>query len=182
MKNIRKHLARHGLDYSLSVLSLCLAGMIAHRHLGGAASVTSSRASVPEDDIGAMENAASATKTVAATPARYGRNAGYPASLRGDGLFSRPQRYRPAVRLVELGDAVLVSLAVRDIETNAVQIALAGSTLKILTHHVREDQTTTVMENSIMLPVAVDASATPTYHLKGDLLQVRVTKAIASTK
>ena len=182
MENIIKHLARHGLDYSLSVLILCLAGMIAHRHLGGAASETSAIVSVPEDDIGAMENADSATKPVAATAVSYGRRVGYPVSLRGDGMLSRPLRYRPAVRLVELGDAVLVSLAVRDIETNAVQIALAGSTLKILTHHVREDQTTTVMENSIMLPVAVDASAAPTYHLQGDLLQVRVSKAIASNK
>lgn len=99
------------------------------------------------------------------------------ASARGcpDGpqnLFS----CKPAIRLVESGDAFLLSLSLRNLATNTVELQLQGSLLSVLTSHRQRDNSIVRRQNSIMLPAAVVTNPAPTYFLTNDLLQIRICK------
>lgn len=94
-------------------------------------------------------------------------------------FYTRPFDRLPsksAVRLVELSDAFIISLSVRNLETNSVKLKLVGSLLTIITSHSLRDDTVTLFNNNIMLPAVVDAGVAPTYSLTNDLLEIRVCK------
>ena len=83
---------------------------------------------------------------------------------------------KPAIRLVESGDAFLLSLSLRNLATNTVELQLQGSRLSVLTSHRQRDDSIVRRQNSIMLPAAVVTNPAPTYFLTNDLLQIRICK------
>ena len=77
---------------------------------------------------------------------------------------------------MESADVFLLSLALRNLATNTVELQLEGSRLSILTSHRQSDDSIIRQQNSIMLPAAVVTNPAPTYFLTNDLLQIRICK------
>ncbi|NLF86092.1 MAG: hypothetical protein GX571_08305 [Lentisphaerae bacterium] len=77
---------------------------------------------------------------------------------------------------MESADVFLLSLALRNLATNTVELQLEGSCLSILTSHRQRDASIIRQQNSIMLPAAVVTNPAPTYFLTNDLLQIRICK------
>jgi hypothetical protein len=106
-------------------------------------------------------------------PAAYGHD---PKPLEDFGGIPAHASCKSAIRLVESADNFLLSLALRNLATNTVELQLQGSLLSILTSHRQRDDSIIRQKNSIMLPAAVVTNPAPTYFLTNDLLQIRVCK------
>ena len=106
-------------------------------------------------------------------PAAYGHD---PKPLEDFGGIPAHASCKSAIRLVESADNFLLSLALRNLATNTVELQLQGSLLSILTSHRQRDDSIIRQKNSIMLPAAVVTNPAPTYFLTNDLLQIRVSK------
>ena len=87
---------------------------------------------------------------------------------------------KTAIRLVESGEAFLLSLSLRNLATNAVEIDLQGSLLSIQTSHRQHDNSVVRRKNCFMLPAAVVTNPAPTYFLTNDLLQIHICKRSAT--
>lgn len=163
----------HRIDLLMTLTIVCLAVMILRREEGGQKAAVPSVALPPgSGDIGV---AIPRTDGLTITPVSYAGR--LPTSAKW--LYTQPFNHLPsksAVRLVELSDAFIVSLSVRNLETNSVQLRLAGSLLTIVTSHGQLDDTVALFNNNIMLPAVVDAGVAPTYNLTNDLLVIRVCK------
>ncbi len=167
----------HRIDLLLTLTIVCLAVMILRREAGGKQPAVA-YVDLPSGsgDVG-VDTSRGAGQAI--TPVSYAGR--LPTSAKW--LYTRPFNHLPsksAVRLVELSDSFIVSLSVRNLETNAVQLKLAGSLLTIITAHNQLDDTVTLSKNNIMLPAVVDAAVAPTYSLTNDLLEIRVCKPGAS--
>jgi hypothetical protein len=163
----------HRIDLLLTLTIVCLAVMILRREEGGKETAVPVLALPPGGgDFGV---AIPRTDGLAVTPVSYAGRLTTSAKW----LYTQPFNHLPsksAVRLVELSDAFIVSLSVRNLESNSVQLKLAGSLLTIITSHGQLDNTVTLFNNNIMLPAVVDAGVAPTYSLTNDLLEIRVCK------
>ena len=87
---------------------------------------------------------------------------------------------KSAIRLVESEEAFLLSLSLRNLATNTVELQLQGSLLSVLTSHRQRDNSIVRRQNSIMLPATVVTNPAPTYFLTNDLLQIRICKRSAT--
>jgi len=166
---VNRLLNQHRFDVILSVSILCLAGVWfnnkrASPHLAdGATNADERNETLPS----------ALTVHVPATTISY----------HGEGLdhlpwqgssASIPLRRKQAVRLVELNDAFLISMATCNLDTNSVEVTLNGS---LLTISARSGPGAGLpSRSSFMLPVNVDAKATPEVWLDDGTLQIRIAK------
>ncbi|MGI6099997.1 MAG: hypothetical protein GX174_01485 [Lentisphaerae bacterium] len=109
-------------------------------------------------------------------PAGFGRQPARQAHPPGAPLH---HACKSAIRLTESPDAFLLSLALRDLATNTVDLQLHGSRLSIYTSHRLPGDAIVRKKNCIMLPAAVVTNPAPAYRLTNDLLQISICKRSA---
>ena len=161
-------LNQHRFDVILGVSILCLAGVMLNKRAARSHDENAAKAQ-SDGEYARSQNPVLAPSIKISTGGFASNGAGWQ-----DVTAAHPLRRKSAIRLIELREAFLVSIATCNLDTNSVRVALKGSLLTIAARSGNGGGVES--HNCFMLPVSVDATVAPEVWLADDLLQIRIAK------